>query len=311
MPTNILQNKFGGVDQRSLPQKGEDFLEINGVFPRFAGLQNRIEGKLLLDKFNGEIWNIYQAWNPFGYGLGLYQLNNNLLTDTWYPPDFPLPPSISYLIPTDNGLSDGGGGGFPNNPPLPNNPPTVVSSPQNLVIYYIISGGSVWGSYGAGFPGTPPANYGSPDPNLALKVYNCVDVPYSPSTPVFGSPAGLSSFETKTSSTDWLGGWYPEANIRSSGSYISGIFDLHSYLPLRAAVLMGQQTVTRTDGTSITTPQAYSLKVNPITGQAEFLIRSVVLEFHTNIDYVGVAPSSQGFHEGHMDNVYTSLQIYH
>jgi hypothetical protein len=310
MPTNILQNKFGGVDQRSLPQKGEDFLEINGVFPRFAGLQNRIEGKLLKDKFANELLGIFQAWNPFGYGLGVYQTNNNLLTDTWYPPDFPLPAAISYLIPTDNGLSNGGGG-LPNYPPLPSNPPTILQNPQTYCNLYTTTYGHILGVYGASFPGIPPADYGNADLNQALKVYPVDDIPYIPENPVNGSPSSLDAYETKTSNTGWLGGWYPVATIESTGSYVSGRLDLHAYLPLRAAVLMGQKTILKTDGTTVVIPAAYCLQVDQATGLADFTIMATIQGYHINIDYVSVAPSSQGYISGHMEVKYTSLQIYH
>lgn len=88
---------IGGVNERvyltELPP--EQYSSLIGLFPEFTGLQSRIYGKRLLKQYANPIYSIYQAWTPYGYGVGLYQFTGEIDFGYWLTPtsnfDFTLP----------------------------------------------------------------------------------------------------------------------------------------------------------------------------------------------------------------------------
>jgi len=94
-PLSLLT--VGGVNQRvrSTELQPHEYVTLEGVFPEFAGLQSRIWGKRLLQKYPGPIFGIYQFWTPQGYGGGLYQFQDTIDFGYWLTPyarfDFSLP----------------------------------------------------------------------------------------------------------------------------------------------------------------------------------------------------------------------------
>lgn len=101
-PATLLT--IGGVNERAyiteLPP--QTFNALNGVFPEFAGLQSRLFGKRLLEKYANSIYGIYQFWTPMGYGVGLYQFTGTLDYGIW------LTPSSAIILPPLPGGYDGG-----------------------------------------------------------------------------------------------------------------------------------------------------------------------------------------------------------
>lgn len=87
-----------GVNQRmratELPL--HQYPNLEGVFPEFAGLQSRVWGKRLLQKYATGIYGIHQFWLPQGYGGGLYQFDGTLDFGQWLTPnssfDLSVPP---------------------------------------------------------------------------------------------------------------------------------------------------------------------------------------------------------------------------
>lgn len=102
-PLTLLQ--IGGVNQRvhatELPP--QEYVTLNGVFPEFAGLQSRIWGKRVLQKYPNPIYGIHQFWTPLGYGGGLYQFSGTVDFGQWLTPTSNLNLDIPPL------LTDGGG----------------------------------------------------------------------------------------------------------------------------------------------------------------------------------------------------------
>lgn len=78
----------GGVNERvyitELPP--EQYSSLIGLFPEFTGLQSRIFGKRVLKKYANPIYSIYQAWTPYGYGVGLYQFDGEIDFGYWLTP---------------------------------------------------------------------------------------------------------------------------------------------------------------------------------------------------------------------------------
>lgn len=95
----------GGVNQRVYPTElsPAEYGNVVGVFPEFAGLQSRIFGKRLLQKYTDGVYSIYQFWTPMGYGVGLYQFTGTMDYGTWLTPN-----SSINLDPLPLGI-DGGG----------------------------------------------------------------------------------------------------------------------------------------------------------------------------------------------------------
>lgn len=79
---------IGGVNQRvrdtELPPQQYSLLE--GLFPEFAGLQSRVWGKRVLEKYSEAIYGIHQFWTPQGYGGGLYQFAGEVDFGYWLTP---------------------------------------------------------------------------------------------------------------------------------------------------------------------------------------------------------------------------------
>lgn len=101
----IVQNKFGGVNQRVLRFEGQDFSELEGSWPEFAGIQSRINGKGLLTTTGSAVKAIFQTWTPYGYGFGYYQTDINVSTDNWKVAPFNIDPSPPVLVDI-NGLGN-------------------------------------------------------------------------------------------------------------------------------------------------------------------------------------------------------------
>lgn len=101
----IALRTVAGVNQRvratELPL--HQFPTLEGVFPEFAGLQSRVWGKRLLQKYDEAVYGIHQFWTPMGYGVGLYQFDGSLDYGPWLTPNS----SFDLSIP-DLGF-DGGG----------------------------------------------------------------------------------------------------------------------------------------------------------------------------------------------------------
>lgn len=91
-------SSIGGVNERvyvtELPP--EQYSSLIGLFPEFTGLQSRIFGKRVLKKYANPIYSIYQAWTPYGYGVGLYQFTGEIDFGYWLTPisnfDLTIPP---------------------------------------------------------------------------------------------------------------------------------------------------------------------------------------------------------------------------
>lgn len=97
---------IGGVNQRlyetELPQ--HEFSALDGVSPTdFAGLQSRLWGKRLLQKYDLAVYGIHQFWTPLGYGGGLYQFDGTVDFGPWVTPT-----TIITLTPVELPI-DGGG----------------------------------------------------------------------------------------------------------------------------------------------------------------------------------------------------------
>lgn len=77
-----------GVNERVAPTylPPEQFSQVNGVFPEFAGMQTRIFGKRVLAKYANPIYGIHQFFGPQGYGAGLYQFDGTVSTAPWITP---------------------------------------------------------------------------------------------------------------------------------------------------------------------------------------------------------------------------------
>lgn len=79
---------IGGVNQRirdtELPP--QQYSLIEGLFPEFAGLQSRVWGKRVLEKYANAIYGIHQFWTPQGYGGGLYQFTGEVDFGYWLTP---------------------------------------------------------------------------------------------------------------------------------------------------------------------------------------------------------------------------------
>jgi hypothetical protein len=81
----ILQNKFGGVNQRALRFEALDFFKFDGCWPQWAGIQSRMNGKALLELSNDSqpVYAIFQTFTPQGYSVGYYQTFSNVSADNW------------------------------------------------------------------------------------------------------------------------------------------------------------------------------------------------------------------------------------
>lgn len=83
-----ILSAIGGVNQRvrdtELPL--HEYPKIEGVFPEFAGLQSRLWGKRLLQKYDEAVYGIHQFWTPQGYGAGLYQFEGTVDYGQWLTP---------------------------------------------------------------------------------------------------------------------------------------------------------------------------------------------------------------------------------
>lgn len=94
----ISLTTIGGVNERvrdvELPL--HEYTRIEGLFPEFAGLQSRMWGKRVLEKYAEAIYGIHQFWTPQGYGGGLYQFDGKLDYGQWLTPtsnfDLTIPP---------------------------------------------------------------------------------------------------------------------------------------------------------------------------------------------------------------------------
>lgn len=77
-----------GVNERVAPTylPPEEFSQVAGVFPEFAGMQTRIFGKRVLAKYANPIYGIHQFFGPQGYGAGLYQFDGTVGTAPWITP---------------------------------------------------------------------------------------------------------------------------------------------------------------------------------------------------------------------------------
>lgn len=85
---SVVHQVVGGVNQRvrdtELPPQQYSLLE--GLFPEFAGLQSRVWGKRVLEKYAEAIYGIHQFWTPQGYGGGLYQFAGEVDFGYWLTP---------------------------------------------------------------------------------------------------------------------------------------------------------------------------------------------------------------------------------
>lgn len=94
----LLLTIVAGANQRVRDTEldPKDYSEVVGVFPEFAGLQSRVWGKRLLEKYASSVYGIHQFWTPQGYGGGLYQFTWTLDYGYWLTPtsafDLALPP---------------------------------------------------------------------------------------------------------------------------------------------------------------------------------------------------------------------------
>lgn len=102
-PVTLLA--ISGVNQRvnRTELNPQEWSDLQGVFPEFAGLQSRLWGKRLLKKYASSIYGIHQFWTPQGYGGGLYQFTGTLDFGTWLTPI-----SVFDLTPLDLGIDLGG-----------------------------------------------------------------------------------------------------------------------------------------------------------------------------------------------------------
>lgn len=93
----LILTTVGGVNERDRDTElpGEQYSSLSGVFPEFAGLQSRIWGKRLHQKFDGAVYGIFQFWTPLGYGVGLYQFSN-LVDNGYVDRGFWLPPLSNF-----------------------------------------------------------------------------------------------------------------------------------------------------------------------------------------------------------------------
>lgn len=313
---SILQNKFGGVDERALPQNAEDFFSINGVFPRFAGLQNRILGKQLLNKGTSPIYGIFQSWTPFGYGRGYYQTGGDVLTDVWTPPPFRIPvlsdgsiPVLPPAIPSEEGGSDG----IPTRtPPKLSGPVTSIADPTILESEYEIFAGSYVAKYGSHYDG----GNGDPSYESAIYIHPFPDIPYVSEgleiAPIV--KASLSATEVNDSGANYDGGLgiYKWAEVHSSGDYINAILDLSAYGPVTAAILSGTDTYLAADGSTKVRKIAISLFVDPITYKAEVNTKSPYFVIYDTVATPpSVSPNEIGARQTSRTVSYTHLDIYH
>lgn len=83
MSESVLQNKFGGINQRVLRTEALDFSSFDGTFPLNVGIQTRSYGKATLQRFNNPVQAIFQFFTPQGYGVGIYQTNNSVDLSPW------------------------------------------------------------------------------------------------------------------------------------------------------------------------------------------------------------------------------------
>lgn len=76
---------LGGINQRvrDTELNPQEWSLQEGLFPEFAGLQSRIWGKRLLEKYDNALYGIFQFWSPMGYGAGLYQFDGILDYGVW------------------------------------------------------------------------------------------------------------------------------------------------------------------------------------------------------------------------------------
>jgi hypothetical protein len=85
-PKNSVHTTIGGVNERLADLPPHEFKEVYGTFPKVAGLQQRLFGKRLHNKFDDPVMGIYQYWTPYGYGGGLYQKDGDLEHGNWTIP---------------------------------------------------------------------------------------------------------------------------------------------------------------------------------------------------------------------------------
>lgn len=79
---------IAGVNERTYLTElsSQEYTFQEGLFPEFAGLQSRLWGKRVLQKYVESIYGIYQFWTPLGYGVGLYQFDGSLDFGYWLTP---------------------------------------------------------------------------------------------------------------------------------------------------------------------------------------------------------------------------------
>lgn len=84
----LVLTTVGGVNERlgdtELPP--HEYTEVEGVFPEFAGLQARMYGKRVLEKYPNAIYGIFQFWTPLGYAGGIVQFDGEVDFGEWLTP---------------------------------------------------------------------------------------------------------------------------------------------------------------------------------------------------------------------------------